>query len=124
MNKTDKLTPEILKINSILLNSKTNDKDAFYYKDLVYGIKRVLNLDVIPDELVDRRIAQRLAPEVLVNERRRSETFSKFAHEFYCYYRLAKINFQDKSRNKNTKELRNVFAKKRTKAKACLFTIK
>ena len=126
MNTTDKLTPKMLEISDILISSNLDGKDSQYYKDLRYGIKRVLGLDVLPDRERDKRIALRLTPEVRITERERTETYSRFAHEFYRFYKLSKANIGDKSKNKSTKELRKVFIQKpnNENARTCFITIK
>ena len=127
MNKTDKLTKDFFETNNILIRNDKADKDIFYYKDLVYGVKRVLNLDVISDREKDKRIILRLTPQIEVTCRERHEVYSTFAYDFYELYKLAKAKINDKSPNKNTKELRKVFIKKITNnknSKPCFITIK
>ena len=127
MNKTEMLTKELFEKSNISFRKNNNTQDSLYTQDLAYGIKRVLNLDVILDREKDKRIVQRLTPLVEVTDRERKEIYSNFAYDFYELYKRAKINLNDKSPNKSIKELREIFVKKRTRDKKlnpCFITIK
>ena len=127
MNNAEMLTKELFEKSNISFRKNNNTQDSLYTQDLAYGIKRVLNLDVILDREKDKRIVQRLTPLVEVTDRERKEIYSNFAYDFYELYKRAKINLNDKSPNKSIKELREIFVKKRTRDKKlnpCFITIK
>lgn len=122
MDKTEKLTPEMLKINyqdSILISDGKKDSD--YYKDLVYGIKKVLGLDITFNEEIEERIAKRLTPTVVKLERENVTGISDFSREFYLFYLLTKDNINDNSPNKTTEELSKKFTRKKTKKTSAQF---